>query len=264
MRNTQTRNRLNELLAQWPKGLVATHPWFKTHGISRFLVNTYQRSRWVRRIGWGAYARLDDKVEWPGAMHAIQSQLGMPVHVGGKTALEWQGYGHFVPLGKNWRLRLYGPRGTRLPAWFLKHDWEVQPVFRSPHLFATESQSWLTEKSMGDYSFRLSVPERAVLELLDEVPFLQSFEEARQLMEGLTTLRFELVQELLVACRSVKVKRLFMFLAEEAGHTWVKDLEISKVDLGRGKRSVVKGGQLDAKYHITVPPRRDILPKDAP
>lgn len=264
MPTSPTRNRLSELLAQWPKGLVATHPWFKEHGVSRFLVNTYHRSGWVRRIGRGAYARLDDKVEWPGALRAIQSQLGIPVHVGGKTALEWQGYGHYIPLGKNWRLRLYGPRGTRLPAWFLKHDWEVQPVFRTPHLFSTDSPSWLTEKSMGDYSFRLSVPERAILEVLDEVPFLQPFEDARHLTEGLTSLRSELVQELLVACRSVKVKRLFLFLAEEADHQWVKQLDLSKVNLGRGKRSVVKGGQLDAKYQITVPPRTDIPPKDAP
>mgnify|MGYP001584397915 FL=1 len=105
----------------------------------------------------------------------------------------------------------------------------------------------------------MSAPERAALELVDLVPKEQSFSEARLLMEGLTTLRPELVQELLEACRSVKAKRLFLFLAEEANHAWFKELNTSKLDLGKGNRSIVKGGQLDQKYQITVEPNPDVF-----
>jgi hypothetical protein len=119
----------------------------------------------------------------------------------------------------------------------------------------------LTERADGDFSIRLSAPERAVLEAIEDVPRLQSFGEARLLMEGLTTLRPELVQQLLEACRSVKAKRLFLFLAEEADHPWVKELSISRVDLGKGKRSIVKGGRLDAKYQITVEPNTNSAPE---
>jgi hypothetical protein len=78
-------------------------------------------------------------------------------------------------------------------------------------------------------------------------------------MESLTTLRPGLVQSLLEQCRSVKVKRLFMFLAEHHNHAWVERLDLSKVDFGKGKRMIVKGGRFDAKYRITVPERNWVL-----
>jgi hypothetical protein len=64
-----------------------------------------------------------------------------------------------------------------------------------------------------------------------------------------------MLQELLVQCRSVKVKRLFMYLAEECNHAWVKKLDVSKVNFGKGKRMMVRGGRFDSKYNITVPVR---------
>ena len=72
-------------------------------------------------------------------------------------------------------------------------------------------------------------------------------------MEGLTTLRPKLVQRLLEECKSVKVRRLFLFMAESSNHDWVKELNVEKIDLGSGKRVIVKNGVLDKKYKITVP-----------
>jgi len=250
----KSRKKLNDLLAIWPKGVVAVTPWLRKRGVSRYLANAYHRSGWVRRIGRGAYARLDDKVAWTGGLHAVQYQLDMPVHLGGKRALERQGYGHFVRFNEGGFARLFGTPGTRLPAWFKRYDWGVKIEYTMVELFRGKMQSGLTEREVGDFQIRLSAPERAMLELLYDVPDRQSFEEARLLMQGLTTLRPELVRELLEACRSVKAKRLFLFLAEEQGHAWMKDLDVSKVDLGSGKLSVVKGGRLDSKYQMTVEP----------
>jgi hypothetical protein len=61
------------------------------------------------------------------------------------------------------------------------------------------------------------------------------------------------VQGLLEACRSVKVKRLFLWAAESAGHDWFSRLAPDRIDLGKGKRSIYRGGRFDAKYRITVP-----------
>ena len=36
-------------------------------------------------------------------------------------------------------------------------------------------------------------------------------------------------------------------------HSWVKKLDLSKVDFGKGKRMLVRGGRFDSKYNITVP-----------
>ena len=61
------------------------------------------------------------------------------------------------------------------------------------------------------------------------------------------------MQSLLADCKSVKVKRLFFFLADRHRHSWLKHLDKAAIDLGQGKRMLVKGGRLDSAYQITVP-----------
>jgi hypothetical protein len=36
-------------------------------------------------------------------------------------------------------------------------------------------------------------------------------------------------------------------------HLWFKELNLDKINLGTGKRMIVKNGVLDTKYQITVP-----------
>ena len=73
------------------------------------------------------------------------------------------------------------------------------------------------------------------------------------LMEGIVGLGPERAGRLLRQCRSVKVKRLFLWFAERHGHAWFDRLDLEGVDLGSGKRMLVRGGRLDRKYGITVP-----------
>lgn len=257
MKNEAARSKLNELLMHWPKGTVAVQHWLREQGIPRQLAEKYRSSNWIERIGPGAYTRAGDKVDVFGALYALQFMLKLPVHVGAKTALELQGYAHFIPMRHLPVVHLYGQPGRPLPTWFNRHQWESRVRFHLVRLFPDKPELGLTKKSFESISARMSAPERAALELVDLVPKEQSFSEARLLMEGLTTLRPELVQELLEACRSVKAKRLFLFLAEEANHAWFKELDTSKLDLGTGNRSIVKGGHLDQKYQITVEPNSD-------
>ena len=42
-------------------------------------------------------------------------------------------------------------------------------------------------------------------------------------------------------------------MAEKARHEWVKRLELSKLDLGKGQRSIVKGGVYSNKYALNLP-----------
>ena len=92
-----------------------------------------------------------------------------------------------------------------------------------------------------------------MLELLDEVPQRETFHQADVLMEGLRNLSPRRLQALLTACRSVKVKRLFLWFTERHQHPWLKRLDRNHIDLGKGKRMLVRGGKLDAKFKITVP-----------
>ena len=58
---------------------------------------------------------------------------------------------------------------------------------------------------------------------------------------------------MLTSCRSVKVKRLFLWFAERHQHAWLKKLDRNRIDLGKGNRMLVRGGKLDPKFKITVP-----------
>jgi hypothetical protein len=84
------------------------------------------------------------------------------------------------------------------------------------------------------------------------VPKHQSLLECYEIMEGLNNLRPLQVQELLEMCKSVKVKRLFLYLAERSGHEWTKHLQLERIDMGSGKRTIIKGGAYNTKYQITV------------
>ena len=56
----------------------------------------------------------------------------------------------------------------------------------------------------------MSAPERAILEMTDELPHHESFHQVDVVMEGLANLRPQLLEKLLRECKSVKVKRLFL------------------------------------------------------
>jgi len=71
-------------------------------------------------------------------------------------------------------------------------------------------------------------------------------------MESLTTLRPQVVQQLLERCTSVKTKRLFMHAAERTGHRWLQRLDMAKVDFGSGRRTIHAGGRLDKNYDLVV------------
>ena len=72
-------------------------------------------------------------------------------------------------------------------------------------------------------------------------------------MEGLADLSPRRLDALLHRTRSVKVKRLFFWLAERQGHAWMKRLDVGDFDLGRGKRVLARDGRLVRRYGITVP-----------
>src|SRR5690606_17703563 len=99
-------------------------------------------------------------------------------------------------------------------------------------------------------------PEMAVLEWLFSVPNEQLFSDGVvDTFGGLTNLRPRRLQVLLQACTSIRTKRAFLLLARFFKHGWYSRLDIPAIDLGQGKRQLVKGGVLDKEYQVTVPMR---------
>jgi len=85
------------------------------------------------------------------------------------------------------------------------------------------------------------------------MPRYHTFEDCFYIFENLVSLRPQVCQELLEQCNSIKVKRLFLYMGETLNHTWLKDLDLERIGLGKGPRMIVEGGVLDPKYQITVP-----------
>lgn len=250
--NTLKGSKLNTLLTNWPMGAVYTASWLTQHGFSPSLIRGYCQSNWLLSIGRGAFIKVGDSYDWSGCLWALQQQLGLTIHLAGKTALELAGYGHFLPLAQP-TVMLFGTQGVKLPHWLRQHNelWQIQ--YFTTNLFKQQPLLGLVDHPFGNLLVQISTPERAILEVLYLVPHSQSIEEAWLLMEGLVSLRPRLLQSLLMACNSIKVRRLFLYLAEQQQHSWFQRLDIDSLDLGSGNRSISPGGRLDPKYLITVP-----------
>ncbi|OGS27814.1 MAG: hypothetical protein A2297_04845 [Elusimicrobia bacterium RIFOXYB2_FULL_48_7] len=250
----QNRSIINNLLRNWPKNTVAVSSWFGGQGVYRQLAGTYVRSEWIERIGQGAFKRAGENIDWSGGLYTLQTQSGLSVHPAGKTALELQGNAHYLPANlRQGKIVLFGSKNEKLPGWFRSYKWGVAVRYVMTGLFGKDPVPGLTIYNFGNYEIKISSPERAALELCYDVPIMESFDELDQIMSGLTTLRPQMVQDLLEKCGSVKAKRLFMYLAEKHNHSWIKKLNLEKVNFGTGKRSLCNNGRYDSKYKIVVP-----------
>lgn len=224
--------------------------WLVAKGYSLDLQKRYKKSKWLETIGNGALIRFGDEISYEGAVYALQQQLGLSVHPGGKTALSLLGKAHYLELAVA-KAILFGQPKEPLPLWFHKHKWGLEieyyhSSFLPPHI-------GMVDVELKSFSLKVSSPARALMECLYLAPAHQDLSECYELMESMNNLKPTLAQQLLEQCNSVKVKRLFMYMAEKAGHDWVQYLDMQKIDIGKGKRSLVENGTYIAKYQITVP-----------
>lgn len=244
--------KINKLLSKWPKGAVGTSSWMEQNGISPDLRKAYKESGWIKAIASGAYTRFDDKAAWQGALYAMQTQLSLPIHAAALTAIELKGRAHFVPQSDRHKIYFFTRRAATIPKWISKlPDADRIKIMRT-ELFTNADDIGISKFSCGDFSIAVSSLERAMMEFLYLVPKVHSTEHARKIMESLTTLRPKVVEDLLVNCNSVKVKRLFLALADELDHRWLGQIDSEKINLGSGKRTIDPGGTYNSKYQITI------------
>lgn len=244
------KSKIQKMLQTWPAGTVATNSWFSQLDISPQLLQKYSSSNWVQHLAKGAYIKTGDKVDWAGGLYALQEQTHLPVHAGALTALSLQGYAHYVRLGAETIFLFSTPTAT-LPAWFKNHDWGQKLHHVTTSILPDKLA--LTQFKTASFSVTVSTPERAILECLYLSPETVDLVECYQLMEGMTTLRPKVLQSLLEQCSSIKVKRLFLYMADKAGHDWQKRLNADKLELGTGDRTIVSHGVYVSKFGITIP-----------
>jgi Transcriptional regulator, AbiEi antitoxin, Type IV TA system/Transcriptional regulator, AbiEi antitoxin N-terminal domain len=236
-------------MASLPYGVVVQSSWLNARGYSLDLQRRYRKSQWLKAIGPGAMVRYGDTVSYEGGIYALQ-QSRLHVHPGGRTALSLLGRAHYLELAPN-KVFLFGGKDETLPAWFQKHDWGKDLDYHQTSFLPADIG--LTVYELKNFSINISSAERAMMECLYLTPQKQDIMECYELMQGLNSLRPKSVQALLEQCRSVKVKRLFLYMAEKAKHDWLQYINLEKIDLGKGKRSILKNGVYSAKYQITIP-----------
>ncbi|KAB1121217.1 type IV toxin-antitoxin system AbiEi family antitoxin domain-containing protein [Neorhizobium galegae] len=281
---TQTASLLNRLEKDLPEGLVVDAAWLEEHGIASNLRAYYVKAGWLEQPVRSVYRRLRGTLSWQQVVISLQTLLlRTPFIVGGRTALELQGFAHYL-AHETKTVHLYGP--DKPPAWlqklnlpqrFVCHNsatlFRNDPIMQglgglgwniadgSPRDLSRFQGGSLTSLPWGqwDWPLTLSQPERAYLEMLDELPRHESFHQADMIMQGAANFSPRRLQKLLVDCDSVKVKRLFFLFADRHRHAWLKRLDKDAIDLGKGKRMLVPGGRLDPVYLITVPEDLDAV-----
>lgn len=228
-----TRHKLiRSLQTAFPRGTPFDHQQLAKLGVSSALAHHYLKSGWLTRLGRGVFMFPNDTLRRDDCLKFLSRQ--MPgFHVGGKTALAWRGVRHNLPAREP--LSLWGVGKANLPEWFEKlfpSRYTTRNPF-SPKLPRNFGLQPLPETPDGVF---VSVPERALLEMLSEVGVHQGIEEARNIMEGARSLRPEVLTTLLKNCHRVKVVRLCVTWAEELNLPWAAAAKkAAENQLGRGR-----------------------------
>lgn len=243
-----TGNKINRLLLQGQyRGL-----FFSEHlcqlGYTHTQLKSYRDSGWLTSLAHGVMYRTGDKLSALAALSSFNQQLSQHYRVGAHSALELRGFNHYVPMGKASMMVVADT--CRPPKWFGKDVFDYKFELFTANAFTDV----VAEKiKVGETEVLVSSPELAFMECLSIAPQRYAYIDLYYIMEQLTTLRSDVVQHLLESCSTYRMKRMFLYMAEKAGHYWFDMLDLSKVDLGTSKLQLVKDGVYNAKYRITIP-----------
>jgi hypothetical protein len=273
--NGQTEAKLKQLLQEVPPGFLVDMGWMSRHAISRQSVSGYLKQGWLESISSGVYRRPfssdaspDTITGWKIPLLSAIWLMQHKFHVGGASALALRAHTHYLALGGDLALFLYG---SDIPTWLSKLRTNATIMARSNALFDGSAMGVEnTDFSLANnenpelalspwrWPMPMSSPERAVLEMLDELPKGESFHTDDVAFESLANLRPRVLTTLLAQCKSVKTKRLFFAYADKHNHAWRRHIDMSAIDLGKGDRALTPGGRLHPVYRITLP--ADLIP----
>jgi Transcriptional regulator, AbiEi antitoxin, Type IV TA system/Transcriptional regulator, AbiEi antitoxin N-terminal domain len=235
-----------------PEGQLVNRTWLRARGFNRPRVDYALRASKLTAVARGIYRRPGPALKWEHVVYSL-NQMGCRVRVGGQSALELQGMAHYLPLGDFQRIDLCG--GVKVPSWVQAFQAPFQFTIHPLQLFDPLPEAAVYYRPFGawDWPIPFSMPELALLELLAGVRHEADFATADKFFESAVNLRPGLLRDLLRTCTQIKAKRLFLWFSDRHGHAWRQALDTAEIDLGRGKRLLVKGGAYDAAYQITVP-----------
>jgi hypothetical protein len=227
---------LQLLMKNMPRGVPIDADRLRAMDISPQQATNMVNSGWLQRLSKGAYVLAGDTPTREGVLIFLGQRVpGM--HVGGKTALEWQGVRHNISFRE--RVILWGERPYAMPEWIelhMPHTYQTTAIFDD----GLPKNIGLAPLPNGSPHILVSIPERALLELASDIGKQgekgQSLEEALNLMPSLRNLRTKQLEQLLNHCTRAKVVKLVRDLGASSGYQWGQDLQKYVDRLGPGKR----------------------------
>jgi len=241
------QDKLNKLLTIGvPHGLYFSE-WLTANGWSNQLVQCYCQNGWLERLCRGVFIRKGDSPQAYAALDCYRRQVGADMHIAAHSALELHGYMHFVPMGKP--RMMVALHGSYEAQWLKMDVYDRQLVSVRMDAFSLETETFRYQ----ELELPVSSAEQAFAECLQLAPKHYSYMDLYLLMEMLTTLRPWVVEDVLVQSNNQRVKRMFLYMAEKAGHAWVEDINVEKIGLTQSPLRVTAGGTFINKYKITIP-----------
>lgn len=246
---------LNNILNNTPRGVVLTSDYLKQQGVSNKLTWWYVHSNWLEKLSNRAYKKVNDKLLWGGLIYTLQTIHQLNIHVSGSTAIALSGKAHYLYFGNDKNISVAVGKNVKIPAWFIHADFisEKFKLNKSVLLNDENIQKYLMQIELDGLQIGYSCNELAILEVLSICKTEHDYEEASQLMEPFPYLRSAIVQELLERSNSIIATRLYLHLAKVHNHGWYKKLDLSKFNLGTGKRRVGEGKFYDKELQLYVP-----------
>jgi len=97
-----------------PPGLVAAKSWLLGKSVQRHTVDNWLKSGQIVAVTRGVFKRPEAELTWQGVACSLQ-RMGADLTPGGLTALELQGFNHYLSMGPQSVVHLYGR--SHLPRW---------------------------------------------------------------------------------------------------------------------------------------------------
>lgn len=244
----ESHYKINQLLLSGTRNGLFFSEWLKKKGYSDQLIRKYRQSGWLSTLAKGVMFRTGDSLSSFAALQCYNQQLEKEFRIAAHSALELFGFNHYVPMGKP-ILMVARPKQS-IPEWM--HSDAFDRIIKT---FSTETFTKLqvTKAQIEEWELLISTPEQAFLECLLLAPQQYSYMDLYYIMEQLTALRSDIVQTLLEGTKSLRIKRMFLYMAEKAGHYWFDLLDLNKIDIGTSKLQLAENGAYITKYKITIP-----------
>lgn len=243
-----TTSKINRLLSESVPGGLFFAEWLRKKNYSSQLLKKYRDSEWLDSLCRGVMYRKNASLSALAAIYCFNKQTDNRVRIAAHSALEYLGFSHYVPMGKPKLMVALQSNDTY--EWIKSDQFDMSIFTFHTKIFNNPGTQYLL---INNLPLLISSPEQAFLECLNLVPEHYNYMDLYYIMEQLTALDPIKVQTALVNTSSQKVKRMFLYMAEKAGHYWVNMINQEDLNITTSKLQLVKNGVFISKYRITVP-----------